>query len=95
VEASFSIVIETELSLSLDLPHVLPIAEAKIGVHNVSVTTNPITGRACGAACREDVEKVFPVVKTGADPNHFTVVLPNPVTGEVAEKFNALFQSVP
>jgi hypothetical protein len=46
-------------------------------------------------ACREAVEKVFPVVKTGADPNHFTVVLPNPVTREVAEQFNTLFQGVP
>jgi RHS repeat-associated protein len=67
----------------------------KIGVHGVSVTTNPITGRACGVACREAVEKVFPVVKTGGDPNHFTVVLPNPVTREVADQFNALFQGVP
>jgi hypothetical protein len=46
-------------------------------------------------ACREAVEKVFPVVKTGADPSHFTVVLPNPVTREVADQFNALFQAVP
>jgi len=66
----------------------------KIGVHGVSVTTNPVTGRACGAACRVVVEKVFPVVKTGADPNHFTVVLPEPVMKEVADQFNALFRTI-
>jgi hypothetical protein len=70
-------------------------AEAKIGVHGVSVTTNPVTGRACGVACRDAVERVFPVVKTGADPSHFTVVLPKPVTKEVAEQFNQLFRDVP
>jgi RHS repeat-associated protein len=70
-------------------------AEAKIGVHGVSVTTNPIPGRACAVACREAVERVFPVVKTGSDPNHFTVVLPNPVTRGVADQFNGLFKAVP
>lgn len=70
-------------------------AEAKLGVHGVSVTTNPVTGRACGAACRAAVEKVFPVMKTGADPGHFTVVLPKPVTKEVADQLNALFRSPP
>ncbi len=70
-------------------------AEAKIGVHGVSVTTNPVAGRPCAVACRDAVEKVFPVLKTGADPNHYTVVLPKPVTKEVAEQFNQLFRDVP
>lgn len=60
-------------------------------MHGVSVATNPITGRACSEA----VEKVCTVVKTGADPNSVTVVLPNPVTKEVTEQFNALFHEVP
>ncbi len=56
---------------------------------------NPITGRACGVACCEAGEKVFLVVKTGSDPNHVNVVLPNPVTREVADQFNAWFLAVP
>jgi len=38
-----------------------------------------------------DVMKVFEIKKTGPDPRHWTVVLPNPVTQEVADKFNTLF----
>jgi len=70
-------------------------AEAKIGVHGVSVTTNPVTGRACGVACREAVEKMFSVAKTGSNPHHFTVVLPKPVTKEIADAFNELFRNAP
>jgi hypothetical protein len=70
-------------------------AEAKIGVHGVSVTTNPIAGRACGVACRDAVEELFPVLKTGADPHHYTVILPRPVTKDVADLFNELFRDVP
>jgi RHS repeat-associated protein len=70
-------------------------AQSKIGVHGVSVTSKPIAGRVCEVACRADVEKVFPVVKTGSDPNHYTVVLPSPVTKSVTEQFNAFFRPVP
>ena len=37
------------------------------------------------------VEAQFPVVQTGANPNHYTVVLPKPVTEETAEIFNGIF----
>jgi RHS repeat-associated protein len=71
-------------------------AEEKIGehAHGVSVTTKPKPGIPCGAACRADVEKHFPVVNTGG-PGHRTVVLPKPVTREAADVFNALFRDVP
>ena len=37
------------------------------------------------------VEQEFHVAKTGSNRNHYTVVLPNPVTAKVAAKFNQLF----
>jgi len=67
-------------------------AENQIQVHGVSVTTNPVPGRACGVACAQEVGKLFRVVKTGSDPYHFTVVLPKPVTKAVADAFNMLFR---
>ena len=33
----------------------------------------------------------FEVRKTGKDADHFTVVLPNPVTQQAADDFNLLF----
>ena len=38
-----------------------------------------------------EVRAQFPVIKTGQDPRHFTVVLPDPVTEEDASRFNAIF----
>jgi hypothetical protein len=43
------------------------------------------------AAVRAAVEKQFPVVQTSRNRHHFTMVLPKPVTDEVAERFNILF----
>src|SRR5262249_53559056 len=54
-------------------------AEANGFPHGVSTTTNPIPGRPCASALCSDVENVFRVVKTGRDPYHYTVELPNPV----------------
>src|SRR5262249_8219379 len=55
-------------------------AEANGFPHGVSTTTNPKPGLPCAAASCSDVGKEFPVIKTGRDPNHFTVELPKPVT---------------
>jgi len=41
-----------------------------------------------------DVQAVFRVEKTGPGVNHYTVVLPNPVTDEVTELFNNVFKPV-
>jgi hypothetical protein len=38
------------------------------------------------------VRAAFDVQKTASDPNRYTVVLPKPVTKEVADKFNAVFK---
>jgi hypothetical protein len=38
-----------------------------------------------------DVMSRFVVLKTGNKPDHFTVVLPNPVTQQAADAFNSLF----
>jgi len=69
-------------------------AEAQIGIHGVSTsTTPPKPGEQVSAASRSDVETVFPVEDTPTrnDPNHKTVVLPKPVTPQVAADFNRLF----
>lgn len=67
-------------------------AEAKIGIHGVSVTTRD-TNAPAGRASRDEVEKVFRVRNTPSrrDPLHRTVELPEPVTPEVADAFNRLF----
>ncbi len=59
--------------------------------HGVSTSSKPIKGSTCGVASCSEVEKHFKVTKTGRDPNHYTVELPNPVTKEVADTFNRLF----
>lgn len=38
-----------------------------------------------------ELELYFEVRKTGHNELHFTVVLPHPVTEDVAERFNQLF----
>jgi hypothetical protein len=40
-----------------------------------------------------DVMRHFGVQKTGRRPDHYTVILPNPVTPEVANLFNSLFKT--
>jgi hypothetical protein len=44
------------------------------------------------SANTSDVEKVFEVKQTGNKPKHHTVILPKPVTQQVADKFNELFK---
>ena len=38
-----------------------------------------------------DVQRVYPVQQTGADPLHHTLILPRPVTQRVVDLFNDLF----
>ena len=70
-------------------------AEANGLPHGVStrlrdrLSTSDVANHRCVPKC--DVEKVFPVEQTGADPRHHTVVLPKPVTREVTDQFNELF----
>jgi hypothetical protein len=40
-----------------------------------------------------DAAKVFPIAKTGTNPSRYTVVLPKPVTQEVADLFNSIFKT--
>jgi hypothetical protein len=63
-----------------------------LGIHGVSVTARDTTAPA-GRARRSDVEQHFRVHDTPSrrDPLHRTVELPQPVTAEVAERFNRLF----
>jgi RHS repeat-associated protein len=42
-----------------------------------------------------EVEENFHIAKTGSNPHHYTIVLSNPVTGEVARTFNSLFGRTP
>jgi RHS repeat-associated protein len=67
-------------------------AEEKIGIHGVSTSAAPVSTPASQAA-RKAVEENFRVhdTPTRADPLHRTVELPNPVTNDVAAKFNELF----
>lgn len=69
-------------------------AEAAGLPHGVSTTTDPTPGRPCGVASCADVQRYFPVIKTGG-PGHYTVELPKPVTKETADLFNSLFKDDP
>ena len=67
-----------------------------IGIHGVSVSTSP-KGNKDGqvvrcATCRSLQEAGFPVHKTGTDPQHYTVELPEPITPDVVRIWNALFK---
>jgi RHS repeat-associated protein len=68
-------------------------SEAKQGVHGVSTTINPAAHNQPGnsTADRSAVEAHFPVQQTGRDQQHHTVVLPKPVTRQVADLFNKIF----
>jgi RHS repeat-associated protein len=68
-------------------------ARAKAGgfPHGVSVRSH--TSRLdARSALWSEVERYFRVIKTGKDPAHYTVELPEPVTGKVAWQFNDLFR---
>lgn len=72
-------------------------AEKAIGHHGVSTSTRrPPPGKPARQASRSEVEEEFHVVDTPTkrDPEHKTVILPDPVTKEVEENFNQLFKPV-
>jgi hypothetical protein len=70
-------------------------AEAKGFGHGVSTKLEKrVSGsdKMHKSALKSEVEKVFEVKQTGRDPKHHTVILPKPVTQEVAGKFNKVFK---
>ena len=67
-------------------------AHKDFGIHGVSTTTAPRSHIPAKSAPRSEVEKAFPVHKTGKSPTHYTVELPEPVTQDVADVFNNLFK---
>jgi RHS repeat-associated protein len=58
------------------------------GVSTVIRAKAPPYGKAAKLL---EVMRRFEIQKTGNKPDHFTVVLPNPVTQQVADEFNSLF----
>lgn len=69
-------------------------AEKVLGHHGVSTVLRKPPDFPHGQADFDAVAAVFPVVKTGGR-GHYTVVLPKPVTQEVADLFNSVFKVVP
>jgi hypothetical protein len=68
-------------------------AESTIGYHGVSAMLRNPPGFPHGQADFGEAAKVFPIIKTGTNPSHYTVILPKPVTQEVADLFNSIFKS--
>ena len=67
-------------------------AEAILGHHGVSAMLRNPPGFPHGEAEFGEAAKAFQIVKTGKDRAHYTVVLPKPVTQEVADLFNSIFK---
>ena len=61
----------------------------------VSTTARRPTRPAASEASVAELVQHFDVEQTGRDPNHFTVLLPNPVTDQAAVTFNTLFGRTP
>jgi hypothetical protein len=79
-----------EIESAQDLGRQAAESKARGFPHGVSVfgrSTRP----DAASALRVDVEAHFVVHKTGRNPFHYTIELPEPVTDSVAERFNALF----
>ena len=68
-------------------------AEANIGYHGVSAMLRNPPRFPHRQAEFGEAANVFRIVKTGKDPSHYTVILPKPVTQEVADLFNSIFKS--
>jgi hypothetical protein len=67
-------------------------AEARIGIHGVSVRLGASTTRPGATATREALESAgFPLTQTGLDPHHFTAALPKPVTKAIARAWNTVW----
>jgi hypothetical protein len=63
-------------------------AEEEMGLHGVSAFCVPLSDSS--RALRSEVEMFFSVMDTRG-PNHRTILLPRPVTKEVADTFNRVF----
>jgi hypothetical protein len=69
-------------------------AEGVIGLHGVSAIFRKPPKGSHGQADFDEVTRHFPVIQTGANKAHYTVVLPKPVTQEITDLFNGLFRLV-
>jgi hypothetical protein len=72
-------------------------AKDEIGIHGVSVIFRkpPTTGKPFGQTTKKAIEDAgFTITQTGKTKSHYTVTLPDPVTDDVAKKFNDLFTIV-
>jgi len=69
-------------------------AEATIGYHGVSAMLRNPPSFPHGQADVAEAAKFFQIAKTGTNPSHYTVILPKPVTQEVADLFNSIFASI-
>ena len=67
-------------------------AEANGFPHGVSTRATSTAVKGQRNALRSEVEEQFPVQQNGNDKRHHTVILPKPVTQQVADTFNQLFQ---
>ena len=78
---------------SLDRQSKQAVAHPDFAVHGVSIRTadNLHDLRLFPSAPRNAIEAHFPIRKTGPQPWHYTVELPDPVTQEDADMFNWIF----
>jgi hypothetical protein len=67
-------------------------AKTALGVHGMSVILRKPPSGPHGQAEVLDVTVQFAIVQTGKNRSHYTVELPDPVTQEVTDQFNAIFQ---
>jgi RHS repeat-associated protein len=67
-----------------------------IGIFGLSVSLLPnpnYAGQIVRSASQQDIlDAGFTITKTGSDPNHFTIGIPNPVTPQVTRTWNDLFK---
>lgn len=71
------------------------LAEPRIAIHGVSASTSPAAkaGQVVRCATWCSVEAAgFKVEKTGNDPNHYTVHMPENITGEISAAWNKLWK---
>jgi hypothetical protein len=69
-------------------------AEASLGHHGVSAVLRNPPSFPHGQAEFDEAAKAFPIIQTGKNPHHYTVILPKPVTQAVADLFNSVFKLV-
>ncbi len=77
--------------LASELETLAQLAEGAGFPHGVSTLSKRPTRTDVEEAPYDLVATQFPVLKTGTSPFHYTVVLPNPVTEDAANRFNRLW----